>query len=305
MMSPFWTFFYFATFLSCIASVTSQPFDYPTARLSTTWTNSITANHSVSFSNSSVRVSTVRAILLRGVFGPRYAAGFYCSGNCETYLFAIFIVQTNSGGGIVMPSIGYPQVVWSANRNNPVRINATLELTGSGDLILRDADGSLAWSTNTAGRSVAGLNMTETGNLVLFDAKNSVVWQSFDHPTDALVPGQILKSGMNLTESGGLYSVSMKEEGLIAYVEGNPRRVYYKNLFRSRKQKKEASYARFENGSLTLFQNSKRPLNQVIRIPIPVAASAQYMQVGPDGHLRVFEWGSPWKVVADLFGPST
>ncbi|KAL8506336.1 hypothetical protein ACS0TY_017273 [Phlomoides rotata] len=299
-MSPFWTIFYVTTFFSCLASVTSQPFDYPTARLSTTWTNSITANHSVSFWDN----STVRAILLRGAFGPRYAAGFYCNGNCETYQFAIFIVQTNSGGGIVAPAIGFPQVVWSANRNKPVRINATLELTGAGDLILRDADGSLAWSSNTAGKSVVALNMTETGNLVLFNAKNSVVWQSFDHPTDALVPGQVLKSGMSLTENGGRFSVSMKEEGLVAYVEGNPPRVYYENLFRSRKRKREASYARFKNGSLTLFQYSKRPLNQVIRIPIPVATSAQYMKLGIDGHVRVFEWGSPWRVVADLFQPS-
>ncbi|KAL8506335.1 hypothetical protein ACS0TY_017272 [Phlomoides rotata] len=300
-MSSFWTIFYVITFFSCLASVTSQPFDYPTARLTTTWTNSITANHSVSFWDN----STVRAILLRGAFGPRYAAGFYCNGNCETYVFAIFIVQTNSGGGIVQPAIGFPQVVWSANRNKPVRINATLELTGAGDLILRDADGSLAWSTNTAGKSAVGLNMTETGNLVLFNAKNSVVWQSFDHPTDALVPGQVLKSGMNLTENGGRFSVWMKEEGLVAYAEGYPPQVYYENLFRSSKQKREASYARFENGSLTLFQSSKRPLNQVIRIPIPVATSAQYMKLGIDGHVRVFEWGSPWKVVADLFGPSS
>ncbi|KAL8506340.1 hypothetical protein ACS0TY_017277 [Phlomoides rotata] len=301
-MSPFWTIFFVMIF-SCLTFVTSQPFDYPTASLSTKWTNSITANHSVSFWDN----STVRAILLRGTAGrPRYAAGFYCNGNCETYVFAIFIVQANSGGVIVMPADGFPQVVWSANRNNPVRINATLELTGAGDLILRDADSSLAWSTNTAGKSVVGLNLTETGNLVLFDAKNSVVWQSFDHPTDALVPGQILKSGTNLTEIRGLFSLSMKEEGLVAYVEGNPPRIYYKNLFRGTKQEREASYARFENGSLTLFQNSKRPLNQVTRIPIPVARSAQYMKLGLDGHLRVFEWVSDtWKVVADLFGPST
>ncbi|KAL8510769.1 hypothetical protein ACS0TY_017545 [Phlomoides rotata] len=300
MMSPFWTIFSVMIF-SCLAFVTSQPFDYPTARLSTKWTNCITANHSLTFRDN----STVRAILVRGTAGrPRYAAGFYCYGKCETYLFALFIVQVNSGGIIVMPADGFPQVVWSANRNNPVRINATLELTGAGDLILRDADGSLAWSTNTAGKSVVGLNLTETGNLVLFDAKNSVVWESFDHPTDALVPGQILKSGMNLTENGGKFSVSMKEEGLVAYVEGDPPRVYYENLFRSRNKKREASYARFENGSLTLYQNSKSPLNQVIRIPIPVATSAQYMKLGIDGHVRVFEWGSPWKVVADLFGPS-
>ncbi|KAJ8532170.1 hypothetical protein K7X08_012093 [Anisodus acutangulus] len=136
----------------------SQPFDYPTANLSTTWVNSVTANHSVDFTDS----STVRAILL----------------NCESYLFAIFIVNTNSISFITSTSIGFPQVVWSANRNKPVKINSTLQLTAEGDLVLRDADGTLTWSTNTAGKSVAGLNLTDEGNLVLFDSKNATVWQS-------------------------------------------------------------------------------------------------------------------------------
>ncbi|KAK4342253.1 hypothetical protein RND71_038069 [Anisodus tanguticus] len=160
--------------LPSVLSCLSQPFDYPTANHSTTWVNSVTANHSVDFTDS----STVRAILLRGTFGPTSACGFYCNGNCESYLFAIFIVNTNSVSFITSTSIGFPQVVWSANRNKPVKINSTLQLTAEGDLVLRDADGTLAWSTNTAGKSVAGLNLTDEGNLVLFDSKNATVWQS-------------------------------------------------------------------------------------------------------------------------------
>ncbi|WMV39405.1 hypothetical protein MTR67_032790 [Solanum verrucosum] len=30
------------------------------------------------------------------------------------------------------------------------------------------------------------------GNLVLFDKSNHTIWQSFDHPTDTLVPGQMI-----------------------------------------------------------------------------------------------------------------
>ncbi|KAK4846888.1 hypothetical protein QYF36_023012 [Acer negundo] len=118
--------------------VNSQPFGYPTANLSTKWTNSPSAPHSVDFNDG----STVRAILLRGAlgFGPRYACGFFCNGDCDTYLFAIYIVQTNSGGGITHG--GFPQVVWSANRDNPVKLNATLDLTSDGDLILRDVGGN-------------------------------------------------------------------------------------------------------------------------------------------------------------------
>lgn len=135
-------------------SVDAQPFDYPTASLSMKWKNSVTANHSVQFSDG----STVRAVLLRGTFGPRYACGFYCDGTCDNYLFAIFIVQTNSVSYITLPSAGFPQVVWSANRNFPVKINSTLELMSSGDLVLTDADGTVAWSTNTSGKLFLSLS---------------------------------------------------------------------------------------------------------------------------------------------------
>ncbi|GAA0147555.1 hypothetical protein LIER_07226 [Lithospermum erythrorhizon] len=68
-----------------------------------------------------------------------------------------------------------PRVVWSANRNNPVKLNSKLQLTLQGDLVLKDIDGTLAWSTNTSGKGVVGLNMTENENLILFDANKSVV----------------------------------------------------------------------------------------------------------------------------------
>ncbi|KAK4420964.1 G-type lectin S-receptor-like serine/threonine-protein kinase SD2-5 [Sesamum alatum] len=305
LKSSWWTALFSIAFFSYLACVSSQPYDYPTANLSSSWINSVSANHSVTFGDN----STVRAILLRGTFGPKYACGFYCNGDCETYLFSVFIVQTNSGGGITSPGIGFPQVVWSANRNSPVRINATLQLTSDGDLILRDADGRLAWSTNTAGKSVAGLNLTEIGNLVLFDAENAVVWQSFDHPTDALVPGQMLVAGKNLTagvsatnwSEGGVFSVSMTRQGLVASVRADPPQVYYDRLYVGGKQNTEASYAKYQNGSLQLYVNSVEPSRPDLSIDIPPAASAQYMKLGPDGHLRVFEWGTQWSEVEDVF----
>ncbi|KAI9198618.1 hypothetical protein LWI28_019179 [Acer negundo] len=40
--------------------------------------------------------------------------------------------------------------------------------------------------------------MLETGNLVLQDRNNRTIWQSFDHPTDTLLPGQKLMAGQKL-----------------------------------------------------------------------------------------------------------
>ncbi|KAJ0713715.1 putative bulb-type lectin domain-containing protein [Helianthus annuus] len=289
-----------------LISVSAQPFDYPTANLSTTWTNNVSAPHSVTFTDG----STVRAILLRGSFGPRFACGFYCNGTCDSYLFAVFIVQTNSGSGIVQPAIGFPQVVWSANREHPVKLGAKLNLNEAGDLILRDADGSVVWSTNTAGKQVTGMQITDTGNLVLFDTNNVIVWQSFDHPTDSLVPGQKLVEGQKLIASvsstnwgKGLYSVEVTNKGLFGYLETtNPRQVYYSYLVNGDDTSDERSYVRFLNGSLALFIHSAEPSRPDGAIPVPLASSAQYMKLMPDGHLIVLEWQSGWRVVADLFG---
>ncbi|CAK9179341.1 unnamed protein product, partial [Ilex paraguariensis] len=125
--------------------------------------------------------------------------------------------------------ISEPQVIWSANRDNPVKINATLELTQDGDLVLADVDGTLVWSTNTSGKYASGLNLTEMGNLVLFDTSNTTVWQSFDHPTDSLVFGQTLNPRQKLTasistynSSRGMYSFAAAKRRLIAYIESNP-----------------------------------------------------------------------------------
>lgn len=290
--------------LSCSCYLISgQRFDYPTANLSTTWINSVSAPHSVDFTDG----SRVRAILLRGTFGPKYACGFYCNGKCDTYLFAIFIVQTNSASQITSPSIGFPQVVWSANRNNPVKINSTLQFTAQGDLVLRNADGSLAWSTNTAGKSVAGLSLTDKGNLVLFDSKNATVWQSFDHPTDALVPGQKLVSGMKLTASvsttnwtkGGLFSLSAIDNGLVAFIESNPTQTYFDATIGGLNPSGGSNYVKYLNGSLTLFTNSSSSPEMVL-VSITPASSAQYMKLESNGHLKVYEWRSRWREVDDL-----
>ncbi|KAK3404876.1 hypothetical protein EUGRSUZ_K01181 [Eucalyptus grandis] len=180
-----------------------------------------------------------------------------------------------------------------------------LELTSEGDLILKDADGTVAWSTNTSGKSVVSLNLTDLGNLVLFDKNNLTVWQSFSQPTDSLVPGQMLKVGQRLIPrvSGtnwtvdGMITLSMSSSGLSAQMETSPPQIYYEYSIDNPNASNESPYVEFVNGSLALFSNST---TNVSVISVPQASSVQYMKVGSDGHLRVFEWVPGWKEVADL-----
>ncbi|XP_076882618.1 G-type lectin S-receptor-like serine/threonine-protein kinase SD2-5 [Bidens hawaiensis] len=290
--------FFFAFTLILLLSPTVHPFgSYPTANLSTTWTNND---------------SYGQPILLRGTNVAQFACGFFCVAFCDfneknraTYIFAVFVSGTNEFSW-------KSEVVWSANGDHPVRDNVILNFTEAGDLMLKDGDGSIVWTTDTAGKSIAGMNLTDTGNLVLFDHQNSVVWQSFDYPTDCLLPGQKmsqgqkLKSSVLLTNSSGqkgMYSLQVTDKGVFAYVESNPPQAYY-NMFDYAYVNDENKGRRnimFLNGSLSFFIDSNERSDPVDAISIQRALSIQYMKLMPDGHLNVFEWQSQgWTVVADL-----
>ncbi|KAM0837863.1 hypothetical protein ACQ4PT_061355 [Festuca glaucescens] len=66
------------------------------------------------------------------------------------------------------------------------------ELLGDGSLVLQDFDGRTVWSTNTSGTGVKRAQLLDTGNLVVSDAAGRTLWQSFDWPTNTLLPGKLI-----------------------------------------------------------------------------------------------------------------
>ncbi|GMY32022.1 epidermis-specific secreted glycoprotein EP1-like [Fagus crenata] len=128
--------------------------------------------------------------------------------------------------------------VWEANRGNPVHENATLTFGSNGNLVLADADGRVAWQTNTANKGVVGFKLLSNGNMVLLNSKGNFIWQSFDHPTDTLLVGQSLRAkGVNKLVSrasesdnkDGPYSLVMEPKGLSLYYKSknSPRPILY------------------------------------------------------------------------------
>ncbi|KAF5935675.1 hypothetical protein HYC85_026804 [Camellia sinensis] len=180
-----------------------SPSPSPLAKLSTSWIN----NPSIYINSSDIQGSNLTPVLQTSPSNAsQMMCGFYCPSTQQiqpsSCLFGVVIFQNTSFlhfGNFSL--INYPQLVWSANRDRPVQINATLQLTRDGDLRLEDADGTFLWSTSTSAKSVFGMKVTELGNLVLFDRNNATVWQSFDHPTDSLLVGQTLFPGQNLTST--------------------------------------------------------------------------------------------------------
>ncbi|ONI12971.1 hypothetical protein PRUPE_4G194900 [Prunus persica] len=108
--------------------------------------------------------------------------------------------------GIWYNEISPLTVVWVANRENPLtHLSAgALNITNQGALVLLSDTNrnSIIWSSNTSRKFIRKpvAQLLESGNLVVNDG-NELVWQSFDYPTDNLLPGMKLgwdlKTGLN------------------------------------------------------------------------------------------------------------
>ncbi|KAH7839924.1 hypothetical protein Vadar_010377 [Vaccinium darrowii] len=107
-----------------------------------------------------------------------FAFGFRQLNNTNTFLLAIWYAQ-----------IPDQTIVWHANTTNPVQTGSNIKLTANG-LTLNDPNGLIIWTAQPKATVNYGA-MLDTG---------VYVWQSFDYPTDTILPTQILPLG------GMLYS---------------------------------------------------------------------------------------------------
>ncbi|XP_015881311.3 G-type lectin S-receptor-like serine/threonine-protein kinase SD2-5 [Ziziphus jujuba] len=287
--------------------VISQPHNFAPASPSISWTSGSSPYLIIFVGGSSVKLILSTRLRPGSVFG----CGFLCNGDCHDHLFAVFILYSSSDFGIYdIERSHVPQVVWSANRNSPVKMNATLELTTSG-LVLKDSGGTATWSTDIGGKSVAGLNLTDMGNLVLLDKNGGILWQSFDHPTDCLLYGQKLVAGQKLTANasssnlteGVLYSLSVTNEGLFASIGSYPPYDYYRFYYHrhnpyiaydATKASGNPCYVKLVEGALVFYvpvSNNTSEDKEVAIISNDLTVQyRRYMRLESDGHVRLYDY---------------
>lgn len=109
-------------------------------------------------------------------------------------------------------------MAWSAccdGHGKTFSSGAMLKFGEHRDLQLVDSGGLLLWSSTAM--NVESIELLETGNLLFLDTQSSIIWQSFNNPSNILLPGQSLAPGMGLT--AGNYTASMEPGGLALYVK--------------------------------------------------------------------------------------
>jgi hypothetical protein len=136
--------------------------------------------------------------------GKTFALGFFSPGNSGRHYV-----------GIWYNKVPERTVVWVANRDSPLNdTSGVLSINGHGNLVLNGQNRSAPiWSTNasvsSANNSMAQL--LDSGNLVLVPPDSQrFTWQSFDYPTNTMLP--YMKIGLDRRTGFSRYLTSWKSE---------------------------------------------------------------------------------------------
>lgn len=195
--------------------------------------------------------------------------------------------------------------VWTAGSGG-IRVceNSTFGLSLDGSLVLFDGSPNQfpVWSSDTGNLGVESATLMDNGNLVLVGFGGKAIWQSFDCPTDTLLPGQPFHHPQSLQASSpnsvaSYYSLKVKSFGEIYLVwENNV--TYWSSQLSSLLLVKEA---RLEpDGMFGLFDYrggvSWYRLSDDFKDPF---VQFRRLRIDADGNLRIYSWdnvSSSWKI---------
>ncbi|XP_073099801.1 G-type lectin S-receptor-like serine/threonine-protein kinase LECRK3 [Elaeis guineensis] len=149
----------------------------------------------------------------------RFAFGFYPEGT--GFSIGIWLV----------PSPENSTVIWTADRDDPpVTKDAVLKLTTEGlKLLLQNSEERLISNIST-GNNASSASMLDSGNFVIYDSNSDVIWETFDHPTDTIMAGQVLGAGSQLVSgasetnhsSGKFHLILLNDGNLVLYPVASP-----------------------------------------------------------------------------------
>ncbi|XP_058073065.1 G-type lectin S-receptor-like serine/threonine-protein kinase B120 [Magnolia sinica] len=121
--------------------------------------------------------------------------------------------------GIWYKNITETTIVWVANRDNPLKDNSgVLRFRDAGYMIVEDKNKNYFYIPEISHDiSATGSMLLDSGNFILTEGSSDndnrqIVWQSFDYPTDTLLPGMRLQVNVTTRESRSLTSWRSSED---------------------------------------------------------------------------------------------
>ena len=221
-----------------------------------------------------------------------FVLGFFSPGSStKRYLGIWFSVDKNT-------------VVWVANRDKPLNDSSgILRFDGTNNFILTDNSSTTFWSTGKISSSPTSAKLKDNGNLVLLQgsSEENYLWQSFDYPTDTLLPGmkvgpdkkagrdRILTSWKNDSDpSPGQYIYMLDTRGVLQpFLLNNSNPIYRSGPWNGLKFSGNNVMSTYPNYTFTVGQNEGQPYyeyevtNTLILARLVVEAS---------GKLRRYQW---------------
>ncbi|CAK8535025.1 unnamed protein product [Lathyrus sativus] len=163
-------------------------------------------------------------------YGGNYELGFFHRDRDNTTKYYV---------GIWFKKVPNDKIVWVANRDFACQTSsAFLTIQPDGNIAIRD--GHMTYSvTNVPNNSYSNYaTLLDSGNLVLLNNSNkAILWQSFDDPTDTLLPGMTIGLGRSLKSwtsaddpaigpytlqfDSGLASLTVNKGSNVLWIDGN------------------------------------------------------------------------------------
>ncbi|XP_037413470.1 putative receptor protein kinase ZmPK1 [Triticum dicoccoides] len=139
-----------------------------------------------------------------------FSCGFLQAGDNAFYFSVWFTAAKNR------------TAVWTANPGAPVNGRvSSISFSPEGQLALADANGTTVWNSKTGGKRHLTVSLRDTGNLLIADPSTGrAVWQSFDWPTDTLLPSQTLSKDKKLV--AGYYALYYDNDNVLRLLYDGP-----------------------------------------------------------------------------------